>query len=141
MDPGAVCGSDRVQWDHETCPDGDPSFLSLLRETRAALLRGKILSAAVSFWSVLTREEVLEALEARRTQIVAWLSSNRYAEDSIRRSPATPQHVVEHFMLAGARMEGELHWTESVARRVKDGDYAFRGEEHLAKYFPEPPRP
>jgi hypothetical protein len=31
------CGFVGVQWDYEICPDGDPSFLRLLEETRLAL--------------------------------------------------------------------------------------------------------
>lgn len=42
-----VCGFDGVQWDYEPCPDGDPSFLSLLTETRAAMPKGSFLSTAV----------------------------------------------------------------------------------------------
>jgi hypothetical protein len=48
-----TCGFDGVQWDYEICDDGDPAFLALLRETRAAL-SGKmpisVLSAAVPMW-------------------------------------------------------------------------------------------
>ena len=33
----AECGFHGVQWDYEICPDGDPGFLALMRETRAAL--------------------------------------------------------------------------------------------------------
>ncbi len=45
-----VCGFDGVQWDYEICPSGDANFRALLRETRAALPPGKLLSAAVSLW-------------------------------------------------------------------------------------------
>jgi hypothetical protein len=44
------CGFDGVQWDYEICDDGDPHFLALLRETRAALPPGRLLSAAVPIW-------------------------------------------------------------------------------------------
>jgi Glycosyl hydrolases family 18 len=44
------CGFDGVQWDYEICEDGDPHFLALLRETRAALPRGKLLSVAAPVW-------------------------------------------------------------------------------------------
>ena len=44
------CGFDGVQWDYEICPDDDPNFLALMRETRAALPQGKILSTAVPMW-------------------------------------------------------------------------------------------
>lgn len=45
-----VCGFDGVQWDYEICPSGDADLLRLLRETRAALPRDKLLSAAVPLW-------------------------------------------------------------------------------------------
>ena len=45
-----ACGFDGVQWDYEICSDGDPAFLSLLRETRAAL-PGKLLSVATPLWA------------------------------------------------------------------------------------------
>ena len=44
------CGFDGVQWDVEPCPDGDAGFLALLRETRAALPAGKLLSTATPMW-------------------------------------------------------------------------------------------
>jgi hypothetical protein len=37
------CGFAGVQWDYEICPDGDPSLLKLLDETRAALPPGAFL--------------------------------------------------------------------------------------------------
>jgi hypothetical protein len=45
-----ACGFDGVQWDYEICKGGDPHFLALLRETRAALPAGKLLSAAAPVW-------------------------------------------------------------------------------------------
>ena len=40
------CGFQGIQWDYEICPDHDPSFLALLKETRSALPKAH-LSAAV----------------------------------------------------------------------------------------------
>jgi hypothetical protein len=45
-----VCGFDGVQWDYEICEDNDPDLLNLLKETRAALPTGKILSVAAPLW-------------------------------------------------------------------------------------------
>lgn len=44
------CGFDGVQWDYEICPNGDGSFLTLLKETRAAMPPGKVLGAATPMW-------------------------------------------------------------------------------------------
>lgn len=44
------CGFDGVQWDYEICADGKPGYLALLRETRAAMGPGKILSVATPVW-------------------------------------------------------------------------------------------
>jgi hypothetical protein len=45
----AQCGFSGVQWDYEPCQDGDPSFLLLLDETRAALPR-TFISVAAPTW-------------------------------------------------------------------------------------------
>ncbi|MCE5238528.1 hypothetical protein LLH23_08555 [bacterium] len=45
-----TCGFDGVQWDYETCRDGDPGLLELLRETRAALAPRKLLGVAAAPW-------------------------------------------------------------------------------------------
>lgn len=49
------CGFRGVQWDYEICPDGDPSYPLLLRETRAELdrLPGErpLLGACTAVWS------------------------------------------------------------------------------------------
>jgi spore germination protein YaaH len=47
------CGFDGIQWDYEICDNGDPHLLALLRETRAALPTGKLLSVATPVWSPL----------------------------------------------------------------------------------------
>ena len=44
------CGFDGVQWDYEICAEGEPGYLDLLRETRAALPAGKLLSVATPVW-------------------------------------------------------------------------------------------
>jgi len=45
------CGFDGVQWDYEICESGERGFEQLMRETRAALPPGKLLSAAVPVWA------------------------------------------------------------------------------------------
>jgi DNA-binding PadR family transcriptional regulator len=123
--------------------DGRQEFESLVRQGlwQVRPWDPAVLMSAISFWWVLSRQEVLDALEARRVQLEAWLGANRYAEEGIRRSPNTPAHVVEHFKLPQSWMQGELMWVEAVAGRVKDGAYAFLGEDldTLLPPRPEPP--
>jgi len=45
------CTFDGIQWDYEVCLNGDPHFLSLMRETREALPEGRLLSAATPVWA------------------------------------------------------------------------------------------
>lgn len=44
------CGFDGIQWDYEICPNGDRNLLTLLRETRAVLPDGAILSVCAPMW-------------------------------------------------------------------------------------------
>lgn len=46
----STCGFDGVQWDYETCQDGDAGLPTLLRETRGALPAGKLVGVAASPW-------------------------------------------------------------------------------------------
>jgi DNA-binding PadR family transcriptional regulator len=123
--------------------DGRQEFESLVRQGlwQVRPWDPAVLMSAVSFWWVLSRQEVLDALDARRVQLEAWLGANRYAEEGIRRSPSTPAHVVEHFKLPQAWMQGELSWVEGVAGRVKDGEYAFLGEDLDKLMAPRTPPP
>ncbi len=45
-----TCGFDGVQWDYEPCANGDANLLALLRETKAALPPGRLLSVATPVW-------------------------------------------------------------------------------------------
>ena len=44
------CGFDGVQSDYEICRNSEEPFLDLLRQTRAAFPRGKLLSVAAPMW-------------------------------------------------------------------------------------------
>jgi hypothetical protein len=69
-----ACGFDGVQWDYEICPDGDADFLSLIRETRAALPPGKTLSVATPivfpFFHLAWSEQYLGRVAALSDQVV-----------------------------------------------------------------------
>jgi hypothetical protein len=44
------CGFDGVQWDYEFCVPGDPGFIELMKESKAALAPGKLLCTATPMW-------------------------------------------------------------------------------------------
>jgi DNA-binding PadR family transcriptional regulator len=86
------------------------------------------LLAGLSFWWALSRQEVIDALAARRTQLEARIAATGYAVQTIRQTPFKPEHVVEHFLLHVEILRGELAWVDEVTERVKDGAYHFLGE-------------
>jgi hypothetical protein len=87
------------------------------------------LEAGLSFWWVLSRKEVLEALAARRAQLAAQLPLAEYHADLVHRSPGKPDHVAEHFLLGRAFVQAELAWVEEVITRIGAGAYGFAGED------------
>src|SRR5690349_11492705 len=110
--------------------DGETEYFSLLRGmlwTVDGFHPDKMQAALAFMWS-LRRDEVVDALEARISQLEAWLKSGPYSERQIREDPGTPNHVVEMFRITTARDRGELEWTRQFHERVKAGDYAFAGE-------------
>jgi DNA-binding PadR family transcriptional regulator len=86
------------------------------------------LLASLSFWSALSRQEVLAALDARRKQVESRVTATGFAADTVRNSPFKPESVVEHFLLHADQLQGELLWVNSVSRRIRDGAYWFLGE-------------
>ena len=112
-------------------PDGETEFLRLVRDALWKLhpFEPSRLAAGISFWWVLSREEVLAALAARRAQLEAELSGIGYAVDDVRQHAITPDHVVEHFLLHGHKLRGEVDWVDEVRGRIDGGAYAFAGED------------
>jgi DNA-binding PadR family transcriptional regulator len=111
-------------------PDGETEFLRLVRDALWQLhpYEPAWLLAGVSFWWVLTRDEVVAALAARRAQLEARLSGNGYAVEDFRSHSVTPDHVVEHFLLHDHQLRGEVEWVDAVTRRLSAGAYSFAGE-------------
>jgi DNA-binding PadR family transcriptional regulator len=114
--------------------DGESEFLMLLRGTlwNVASHDPAALMAAWSFVAMLTRQEVIAALEHRIEQISASARSTHFAIDDIRRSAGTPDSVIEHFRLTQARLDGEATWAGELIERLRAGEYWFDGE-------PDPP--
>ncbi len=111
--------------------DGESEFLLL---TRTALWQlhpyePSWLLAGLSFWWALSRQEVTDALDARRGQLQARLSETRYKAQDLRQARGKPEHVVEHFLVHEAHLAGELAWVDQVLERIAGGAYGFAGEE------------
>ena len=110
--------------------DGESEFLRLVRDAVWQLhpYEPAWLLAGLSFWLVLTRDEALAALTARRAQLQARLSGLGYEADDVRHLPAIPDHVVEHYLLHEHQLRGELGWVDEVTHRLSEGAYTFAGE-------------
>jgi DNA-binding PadR family transcriptional regulator len=110
--------------------DGQAELLRLVRDALWQLhpYEPASLMAGLSFWWLLTREEVVAALEARRTQLDAHITGINYQAEDVRHAPATPEHVVEHYLVQEARLRGERQWVEDALKRLHDGAYGFVGE-------------
>jgi DNA-binding PadR family transcriptional regulator len=115
-------------------PDGESEFHRLTRDALWQLhpYEPDWLLAGLSFWWVLTRDEVLDALAARRSQIEARIKGLGYATADIRADRLKPDHVVEHFLVHEHQLAGELTWLDEVEARVRAGEYAFAGEPDAA---------
>lgn len=121
--------------------DGETEFQRLVRDALWQLHPHEPawLMGAISFWWVLPRDEVIDALDARRAQLVARLSSMRYSEDAFVRHTGKPAHVAEHFRVQAAHAHGELEWVDDVSARIKEGGYWFEGEDPANFKPPEAP--
>ncbi len=117
-------------------PDGDTEFLRLVRDAlwQVRPFEPSRLLSGISFWWVLSREEVTAALAARRAQLEALLSGLGYAADDVRHDRATPDHVVEHYLLHGHQLRAELDWVDAVTERLGSGAYTFAGEGGAPQY-------
>jgi len=129
---GTSSGAGRRQY--RLTADGEAEFHRLTRDALWQLhpYEPDWLLAGLSFWWVLTRQEVLDALSARRSQIEARIKGLGYATADVRADRATPEHVVEHFLVHEHQLRGELTWLDEVQARVRAGEYAFAGEAGVA---------
>ena len=111
-------------------PDGESEFFRLEREALWQLHPSEPswLLAGLSFWFALSRQEVLDALAARRAQLESRLAGAPYLVEEIRGS-GKPAHVVEYVHMMEAGVRAELAWVQGAAERVGSGSYGFAGED------------
>jgi DNA-binding PadR family transcriptional regulator len=124
--------------------DGEQEFQRLVREGLWELhpYEPGWLLAGLSFWSALTREEVLAALEARAALLTARISGTGFAAAAMPEATGTPDHVIEHFRVHEAQLRGELEWVRAVTERIRSGAYGFNGEDPArSRPLQDPVRP
>jgi DNA-binding PadR family transcriptional regulator len=116
--------------------EGYTEFIVLLRSAlweRNEYVPANLL-AGWSFAWVLTREEVIAALDHRVEQVAAHGKSVEFAIEHLQRTGDPPEQVAENMRLTQARLDGEASWARVLAARLREGDYWFDGE-------PNPPWP
>jgi DNA-binding PadR family transcriptional regulator len=111
--------------------DGETEFLALLREAlwRVVPNEPARLYTAISFLWALSREEVVEALESRLAQLDALHRGMPYMLGTLMDNTDKPRHIAEFAYLQDEYVLGERGWTEACLQRIREGAYAFAGEE------------
>jgi DNA-binding PadR family transcriptional regulator len=110
--------------------DGDAELERLVRDALWTIdsTSPEKLLAGLSFMWILTRDEVIAALEHRVVQIDAAHRASGFAVQSVLEHPEKPDHVSELLRVIDARMEGERSFAEDLATRLRRRVYTFAGE-------------
>ncbi len=112
--------------------DGEKEVQRLVREALWELhpWEQDWISAGVSFWFILTRDEVVAALTARISLLEARITGIGFAaRDTGPTAAGTPDHVVEMFHFQNALLGAEKLWVGQVLERIRNGAYGFAGED------------
>ncbi len=87
------------------------------------------LIAVVSMMGFISRDEMINALEARAAQIRGQIQHSAYAIAAID-NVDKPAHVGEMMRLISARMGSELEWSKQFIERLRAGEYRTLGDPH-----------
>ena len=111
--------------------DGETEFLALLREALWHVVPNDPARTytAISFLWALSRQEVIEALESRLAQLDAMHREMPYTLSTLMGHAEKPRHIAEFGYLSDALVMGEREWTEACLKRIREGAYAFAGED------------
>lgn len=108
-------------------PEGEVEFLRILRRVLWTVETFDMapVMALTSFMYVLSRQEVIDALRHRVSEIDAKIVSNTYNIEDVQRSSSTPAYVREFFELSTSRLRGEQQWANELRERLEAGEYSF----------------
>jgi DNA-binding PadR family transcriptional regulator len=115
-------------------PEGDKEFDVLLRQAWWQVERPtEPLMPALALMVFMSRAELLAAMQSRVTQLEGNLAEFRLQRATIQdgatgENGSVPEHVRELMDFALARMRGELDWSRTFIRRLRDGSYRFLDE-------------
>lgn len=126
----SAVGGRPARTSYELTPDGAGELHLLLREAlwNVAPHEPDKLLAGWSFAWLLSRDEVLSAMESRLQQIAASSRATAFTLSDLGHSDGKPAHVAEHWLLTQARMDGEALWLQGLLERLRAGEYWFEGE-------------
>lgn len=111
-------------------PEGEVEFLRMFRSVlwTVEVFDAKTVMVVPSFMHVLSRQEVIDALAHRVSDIDAIALTNAYNIEDTKRSETTPGYVREIFELSTFRLRAEQQWAVDLRERLLAGDYVFAGE-------------
>jgi DNA-binding PadR family transcriptional regulator len=112
---------------YQLTPDGEAEFTTLLRAALWEVERfdQQPIMASLSFMGALTRQEVIDALEHRITEIDAMVATGARAVEQVQERATTPEFVREMFDLTVGRLRSEQDWARGLVKRLHDGEYVF----------------
>ncbi|HSK97131.1 MAG TPA: PadR family transcriptional regulator [Euzebyales bacterium] len=111
--------------------DGEVEFFQLFRQNLWRNVGSSDIAgfrAALSFMWVVTRDEILQAMEHRLHQLDGSIKELTFSREQLLAIPEKPDQVVELLHLEEAMLRGQIEWTRAFMQRVGDGAYAFAGE-------------
>jgi DNA-binding PadR family transcriptional regulator len=115
-------------------PEGEKEFTVLLREAWWRVEQpAEPLVAALSMMRYLPRAELISAVRSRIAQLRSQADEIRYVHASIKDGDTgaeggIPEHVREMLDLLLSRATGEIEWSRTFIRHLKEGRYTFPGE-------------
>lgn len=115
-------------------PEGEKEFTVLLREAWWRVERpAEPLVAALLMMRNMPREELISAVGSRIAQLRSQAEEIRYVHGSIKDGDTgadggIPEHVREMLDFLLSRATGEIEWSRTFIRHLKDGRYTFPGE-------------